>query len=364
MNLLALAVWIGVIVSTVLLLRGLRASRPPATAPSERLHDLSEAAFMAGGPGAVVDSALVSLLGDGRLVVGGPGIVQARPGARANDAAERAVLLAVRLAPSGWLYQVRYAAMSDPAVQEIGDALAHRGLLSPPGTGRTWRRRGTVQAAVCGLLLVLSLPLTIVSWALATGPRVPFIVLVFPALVGGIVVGGVAAKRAGRRITPSGQAALGEFRAHYLNDHTPHVQTALFGLRGLRDPFLRQQLVPAARGTRLAAAQSRAGTGPHRSRSSSGSGDDVLPVLVWCASSATGTSGCGSSGSGSGCGGGGASCSGGGSGCGSSGSGCGGGGGGSSCSSSGSSCSSSSSSCSSSSSSCSSSSGSSCSSSS
>ncbi|MEU9799779.1 TIGR04222 domain-containing membrane protein [Streptomyces sp. NPDC051000] len=361
MNVLAVAVWIGVIVSTVLLLRGLRASRPRAAAPSERLHDLSEAAFMAGGPGVVVDSALVALLGDGRLVVGGPGIVQARPGARANDAAERAVLLALRSAPSGWLYQVRYAAMSDPSVQEIGDALAHRGLLSPPGTGRTWRRWGIVQAAVCGGLLVLSLPLTIVSWSLAAGPQVPFVVKVFPVLTAGIVLGAVLAKRAGRRITAPGQAALGEYRAHYLNDHTPHVQTALFGLRGLRDPFLRQQLVPAARSTRLAAAQSRARTGPYRSHASSGSGDDVLPVLVWCASSATGTSGCGSSGSGSGCGGGGASCSGGGSGCGSSGSGsgCGGGGGGSSCSSSsGSSCSSSSSS------SCSSSSGSSCSSSS
>ncbi|MCY0920483.1 MULTISPECIES: TIGR04222 domain-containing membrane protein [unclassified Streptomyces] len=347
MNILAVAVWIGVIVSTVLLLRGLRASRPPA-APSDRLHDLSEAAFIAGGPGAVVDSALVSLFGDGRLMVGGPGIAQARPGARAHDAAERAVLLALRLAPSGWLYQVRYAAMSDPSVQEIGDALAHRGLLSPPGTGRPWRLWGILQAAACGLLLVLSLPLTIVSLAMSTGPRVPFIVLVFPALLGGIVLGSVAARRAGRRVTPSGRAALGEFRAHYLNDHTPHVQTALFGLRGLRDPFLRQQLVPAARSTRLAAAQSRARTGPHRSHASSGSGDDMLPVLVWCAGSATGTSGCGSSGSGSGCGGGGASCSGGGSGCGSSGSGCGGSGGGSSCSSSGSSCSSSSSSCSSS----------------
>ncbi|WP_327255649.1 TIGR04222 domain-containing membrane protein [Streptomyces sp. NBC_01244] len=345
---LAVAVWIGVIASGVLLVRGLRQSRPPVLRPAPRLHDLSEAAFMAGGPGAVVDAALVSLLCDGRMLVGGPGIVQVRPGVRGGDPAQRAVLQACQGAPSGWLYQIRYAAMRDPAVQETGDALAARGLIATPGGRHRWLRHGVIQAVVCAVVLVLSLPLSFVAFVLQEGAgsvRVPFIAEVLPVLLGGIVVGTVGASRARQRITPAGAAALRAIRAHYGADQSPYVQTSLFGLRGLRDPYLREQLVPAARGTRLAAAQSRGRSGGSRSSWESGasdSGASMIPV-VWCAGSdggGSGGSGCGSSSSG----------------CGSSGGGCGGGGSsGSSCSSgsSGSSCSSSSSgsSCSSSSSS-------------
>ncbi|MGW2438325.1 TIGR04222 domain-containing membrane protein [Streptomyces goshikiensis] len=353
MNLLAWAVWIAVITSTVLLLRGLRRSRPAPGGPAHPPLDLSEAAFMAGGPGAVVDAALVSLLGDQRMVAGGPGIVQVRPGARAVDVAERAVLQAYANAPSGWLYQVRYAAMTDPAIQEIGDALAERGLISPPGAARRWRRWGLAQAVLCGALLPVSLVLTFVGFALEPGFQLPFLVKVFPVLIGGLVVGVAAAARAKRRITPAGRTALRAMRATHLTDQTPHVQTALFGLRGLRDPYLREQLVPAARSTRLAAAQAgqRRSAGSPGSRSSWGSSSaDALPV-VWCASvdggSGGGSSGCGGS-SGSGCGSSGSGCGSSGSGCGSSGSSCGSSssscssGGGSSCGSSSSSCSSSS----------------------
>ncbi|MFD8985724.1 TIGR04222 domain-containing membrane protein [Streptomyces sp. NPDC059564] len=347
MNLLAVAVWAAVLGSGALLLRALFRARPRASGPAPELHDLSEAAFLAGGPGAVVDTALVSLFVDTRLVGGGPGLVRARPGARGSDPAERAVLEALRQAPSGWLYQVRYAAMLDPAVQETGDALAARGLVAPPGTGRGLRRWGVLQAAVCALLVPLSLPLTFVAWSLEPGPQVPFIVKVFPALLAGIVIGSACAKRAGRRITPAGRAALAGMRGRYAADPAEHVQTALFGLRGLRDPYLREQLVPAARSTRLAAAQSRGRTHTsHSSHSASSSSAEILPV-VWCAASdgggGGGSGGCGSSGSGcagssgSGCGSSSSSsCSGGGSSCGS---------GSSSCGSSSSSCSSSSSSC-------------------
>ncbi|MEU9299655.1 TIGR04222 domain-containing membrane protein [Streptomyces sp. NPDC048269] len=337
MNLLALVIWIAVAASSGLLVRGLRRARPRSGGPAPVLHDLSEAAFVAGGPGNVVDTALVSMLSDGRLMAGGPGIVHVRPGARADDPAERAVLQAHRGAPSGWLYQVRYAAMIDPAVQETGDALAARGLLSPPGWGRTWRRWGMVQATVCGLLVPVSLPLTFVAFVMDDSPQVPFIVKVLPALLGGILVGGICAARARQRITPAAQRALRDIRAHYVNDRTPHVQTALFGLRGMRDPYLRGQLVPAARGTRLAAAQS--GSRPHGPGSSYASSAEILPV-VWCAGSDGGGGGssCGS-GSGSGCGSSGSSCG--------SGSSC-SGGGGSSCGGGGSSCGGSSSSCSSS----------------
>ncbi|MEV7171414.1 TIGR04222 domain-containing membrane protein [Streptomyces sp. NPDC093224] len=350
MNLLALALWIAVLVSSVLLVIGLRRSRPAPAGPAAGLQDLSEAAFVVGGPGNVVDAALVAMLVDGRLVVGGPGIVQVHPAARAGDPAERAVLQAHRAAPSGWLYQVRYAAMCDPAVQEIGEVLADRGLISRPGAGRRWRRLGRIQAVVCGVWLAASIPLTFVEFALDPEPVVPFVVKVLVPLLGGLLVGVLCAARAKSRITPAGTRALVAARAAYGAHATPQVQVALSGLRGLRDPALRRQLVSAARGTRLAAAQSGAHHRTHGTSSSDGS-PELLPVL-WCATSDGGAGGGGSS-----CGASGGSCSSG-SGCGSSGSGCSGSSGSGCSGSSGSSCSSSSGS------SCSSSSGSSCSSSS
>ncbi|MFD7627608.1 TIGR04222 domain-containing membrane protein [Streptomyces sp. NPDC059851] len=351
MNFFVLDLWIGVVVSSLLLGVGLRRARPRTGHPAPQLHDLSEAAFLTGGPGGVVDTALVSLLSDGRMAAGGPGIVQVRPGARAADPAERAVLQAYAQAPSGWLYQVRYAAMIDPSVQEIGDGLAHRGLLAPPGWGRTWRRWGAVQATVCAVLLVLSLPMVALLASVSSRSEVSAFLGVYPVLIGGFVVGAVCASRAKRRVTPDGRQALRGMRALYGGDGGPQVRTALFGLLGLQDPYLRSLLVPAARDTRLAAAQHRsrlAGSGasgnPRRSDAQDAGGFSVLdavPVVVWCAASDTGGAG-----SGSGCGSSGSSCAGGsGSSSGSSGSSCSSGSSGSSCSSSsGSSCSSSSSS--------------------
>ncbi|MFJ9790492.1 TIGR04222 domain-containing membrane protein [Streptomyces globosus] len=317
-------VWLPVAVSSVLLVWALRRTRPRTGGGEPRLLDLSEAAFLTGGPGGVVDTALVALLGDGRLTAGGPGIVQARPGAPAADTAERAVLRACGQAPSGWLYQVRYAAMRDPAVQEVGDGLAARGLLAAPGRGRGVRLWGVVQAAVCGVLFVLSLPLTLFTLAvsggggLAAGVSVPF------ALLAGAVVGAVCARRAARRVTPQGRRALRAMRALYVGDGSPQAQTALFGLRTLRDPYLAPLLIPAARQARLAAAQHRAQAGRSGRSGGAGGGSDAcgssgaeaVPV-VWCAGSADSGSGsgCGSSGDGgwggSGCGSsGGSSCSG------------------------------------------------------
>ncbi|MET3982672.1 TIGR04222 domain-containing membrane protein [Streptomyces sp. PvR034] len=350
MNALAGCVWLTVLVSSLALHLGIRRFRTRPAGPVPRLHDLSEAAFLSGGPGRVVDAALVSLLCDGRLVVGGPGIVHALPGVRAHDPAERAVLLAHSTAPSGALHVLRLAAMRDPAVQEIGDDLAHRGLIALPGTGRIWRRWGIVQVVVCLLGFPLAVAATIVQFA---GPldrsfHVPFVLEVLPALLGGAAAGAVGASRARRRITTAGRRALNEIRAQHARDRGAPVQAALSGLAGVRDPYLRAQLLPAARlGAARATSSSRASRAHHDTHGS-GSSPDVLPV-VWCAGSdGGGASGCGGN-SGSSCGASGST----GSGCGSSGSGCGSSSSGSSCG--GSSCGSSSSCSSSSGSSCSSS---------
>lgn len=105
------------------------------------VHDRYEVAFVNGGPARVVDSALAALQADGRLVVGGPGIVAVvRP--TAYDPVERAVLEAHAVAPHGALHHLRLAVMRHPAVQEIGEGLAARGLVVPRRSGGP--RRGGV----------------------------------------------------------------------------------------------------------------------------------------------------------------------------------------------------------------------------
>ncbi|WP_199919323.1 TIGR04222 domain-containing membrane protein [Streptomyces sp. NRRL S-1824] len=349
MNVVALLVTLGVVTSSTLLIVGLSKARG---GPGGPVHDLYEVAFLNGGPGRVVDTALTAFQADGRLVVGGPGIVAITQPV-AHDPVERAVLQAHAAAPSGALHTLRDAAMRHPAVQEVGDGLAARGLLAAPEATRKWRRWGLFQGFGCLLAIPVSFAVTVaqvVTQNDPTGFTVPFIVKVLPALFVGIPIGLVCAGIARARITGAGRQAARQYRAAHVGTAEPAHLVATLGLRALPDPVLRTQLVTAAR-MRTAAGR-RPMSPSHPSSSSTGSGD-YLMATAWCAGSGPADSGCGSSsgtpgGGGSGCGGGGGGCS--------SGSSC---GSGSNCSS-GSSCSSSS--CSSS--SCSSSSGSSCSSSS
>ncbi|MFJ5553060.1 TIGR04222 domain-containing membrane protein [Streptomyces sp. NPDC093225] len=360
MNYFALIVWVGVVASTLGLAVGVYRSRRAGGAGAT-VHDLTEAAFLAGGPRRVVDTALVALCQDGRMMIGGPGIVQVRSGARAADPVERAVLAAHEAAPSGALQWLRLAVMRDAAVQETGDGLAARGLLSAPGAGAALRRWGLIQAVVCLLLVPSAFVLTVVQWAAATDEYdfdVPLFLLAVPALFLGLIAGLVLRAVAGRRVTAAGKAALAAYRATHLASADLSVLTALQGPRALPDPLLRSQLlmlVPGAAGRPRGHAGSSSSRA-HRSHGTHDSDSAFATPVMWCASPDTGSGGGG--GDWSGCGSSGSSCGSSGSSCGSSGSSC--GSSGSSCGSSGSSCGSSSSSCSSSSSSCGSSSSSSC----
>ncbi|MFF0434530.1 TIGR04222 domain-containing membrane protein [Streptomyces sp. NPDC004327] len=314
------------------------------------VHDRYEAAFLNGGPARVVDSALASLHGDGRLNVSDPGIVWlTRSDARAHDEVERA-LLGTHVAGQGALAPLRLDVMRHPAVQEIGDGLAARGLITAPRVRRSllvwsWALGGAVLLSVPFVLLVT------VAALVGTDDSVPFVVKVLPTLVGVPAMAVVCLVAAGSRLTPAGRAAVlayGRELAHITAD--PGLLVALHGLGALPDPVLRAHLITAAR-TRVVrpgpTAQAGRSSFRHSSSRLSSSSDDAFLPVMWCAAAAGGDGGGCGGGSGSSCGSSGSSCSGGSS-CSSS---------SSSCSSSPSSCSSSSSSCSSSSSSCSSSSG-------
>ncbi|MFE5511393.1 TIGR04222 domain-containing membrane protein [Streptomyces sp. NPDC056529] len=312
------------------------------------VHDRYEAAFLDGGPARVADSAFAALQADGRIAVGGPGVVAVvRPTAR--DLVERAVLQEHAAAPHGALHHLRLAVMRHPAVQEIGDGLAERRLLVDPAARRVTNRWCVVVGVAAFVLFPVSFFLTIADFAVDDGFSVPFAFKVVPALFAMGAAAVVCGTASAGRVTPAGRRALaayGRERGHLAD--AGHL-VALHGLRALPDPVLREQLLAAARvnGPRRPGGGGRSRPSPHHSSSSSSGADALGVVAVWCADS--GSCGSGGGGGGGSCSSGSCSsgsCSGGGAG------GCGGSSGSSSCSSSSSSsCSSSgSSSCSSSSS--------------
>jgi uncharacterized protein (TIGR04222 family) len=301
---LAVLVYLAVGVSSATLIVRVSAStgRHPAAA---RVHDVYEAAFLSGGPARVVDAALAALHADGRLVIGGPGIVVVRNPV-AHDPVERAVLERLALAPTGALHELRLDVMRSPAVQEIGDGLAARGLMVPPGHNGALTAWGIVQGVVCLLAIPVSLIITLATF-LGSGPYEsgpPLIVMVIPALIVGIVTGFVMAGRARRRISTAGWDALRSYRAEYSMACAPAHLVALNGLRAVPDPALQAQLTAAAR---IPASRRRSHSPSYTSAT-----DSTYPAAVWCAGSNPGA-GCGSSsGGGSSCGGssGGSSCGG------------------------------------------------------
>ncbi|BCK67830.1 hypothetical protein Srufu_017830 [Streptomyces libani subsp. rufus] len=236
------AVYAGIAVSSLLLIVGTVAARlrTPSVRRTDALaHDVWEMAFLAGGPGRVVDAALAGMHEDGRLAVGGPGVVTVRQ-ALARDAVEAAVLDAIARTPGGALAALRATAMRSPAVQGVGDGLAARGLLRRPQLGRGWRRWAGVQMTVCGVLFFVGVLLTVTGSGGGNGFAVPPVVTTAPALIGGLIVASVCRKVFTRRITKAGSFAL----------HTAKVAQAHAGGGGVWQPA---GLVVALGGTALIA---------------------------------------------------------------------------------------------------------------
>ena len=159
MNALALLLTMAVAVSCTLLVVATRRAGL-GDSGTVYVHDLSEEAFLSGGPARVVDTALTRMHTDGRLRIGGPGIIVVqRPEAR--DAVERAVLQELAAAPSGALHILREAVMRHPAVQEIGDGLAARGLLVAPGESRARRTWALTLGIGCMVGFPVAIALTV-----------------------------------------------------------------------------------------------------------------------------------------------------------------------------------------------------------
>ncbi|WP_309058148.1 TIGR04222 domain-containing membrane protein [Streptomyces sp.] len=288
MTAFAVLVTVAVPVALVVLvvrLRTVRADRGGA------VHDLAEAAFLNGGPPRVVDSVLAQLHDDGRIGVGGPGLVVVlRPDLAPRDPVERTVMRQLAAAPSGALRDLRLAVMRDPAVQEIGDGLAARGLLVDPER----RRADGRLCGALGLALLGLLALSVVLSVTADPGRgeAPVALTAVPVLFLGALATLVCAGYNRNRVTRGGLRATAAYHGDHVYDPDAGHQVALRGLRALPNDELRTQLIDAARvyGTRRAQRPL-----PAASRSSSGSdGAAAVAVIHWCAGTPGGGP-CGSS---------------------------------------------------------------------
>ncbi|MCI3933674.1 TIGR04222 domain-containing membrane protein [Streptomyces sp. AN091965] len=306
-----------------------------AKPPHGSLDDAYEAAFLAGGPGRVADAALAALHEDGRLLVTHPGLAGVAPGAAARHPVEAAVLATYATAPSGALHWLRAAVMRAPAVQGLGDGLAARGLMVPPGPLRPWRRRITAHLVLCAAGVPLGLVLPTTSSVGRSNSAFSDLQVVLVVLLGGAV--GVLCSRVARdRATARGRVALRLHRVRTRKEERGAAHAvAARGLRGVADTELRKQLAQARR--------LRVGHPPAVPVAASPAPFGATALwtgapVAWCAGG-TGCGGpsCGTAnrdgegdsrdGSGSGCGSGGSGCGTGGCGAGCGG-GCGGGGGG------------------------------------
>ncbi|WP_380279991.1 TIGR04222 domain-containing membrane protein [Kitasatospora purpeofusca] len=314
---------------------------------------LLDAAFLAGGPGRVFDTALVRMHRAGHVVVSRAGLVTLTTD-KPYDKVEREIVDAIGPSRSRDLGPLRIAVMRSPSVQAIGDTLADRGLMRNPAR---LRRARTARRAIWFALLLTAVVTAAAHLLDSDEPGgehpalwIPPVLLVFGLL-------SLLAIRPPRgRMTPAGRRQLG-----LVDDGKPwtprngarRADAAVLGaiaLGGLAavgaaefaDAELQQALLATAAADQAARATgysaSSSATGSTGSTGGSGSGCGSSPA-VWCGSSSdSGSSDSGSSGSScggsSGCGGSsssGSSCSSGSSGCGSSsssscGSSCGGGG--------------------------------------
>ncbi|MEU5384256.1 TIGR04222 domain-containing membrane protein [Kitasatospora cineracea] len=262
---------------------------------------LLEVAFLAGGPARVVDTALVRMEREGRVVVSRAHRVTVTTD-RTTDPVERVLITAVGGRAGRDLSVLRTSVPGSPEVQRIGDGLAARGLLRHPGALKAaWRARR---------LVVLALVVTLVLGAVSTAqwldapdrdstapPFFPFGVLALFTLISL-----VATRPAKRRITPAGlrqlQLVRGSTPWRPREVERAHAELvgafALDGTAALKGSD--QQALREALGGGTAPAGRLVKSGRNGRNSDSGSSDFAAGAGagVWCGSSPS--SSCGSSG--------------------------------------------------------------------
>nr|WP_044955907.1 TIGR04222 domain-containing membrane protein [Streptomyces clavuligerus] len=211
------------------------------------LHDVHEAAFLSGGPPRVVDTALAAMNGDGRLLIGEPGIVSVADRV-VRHPVQQAVYDTLDNAPNGSVVHLRARAMRHHTVQGIGDGLARRGLLLPRGPRRGFVDfLGCVLAVVSALATLVVIVATILSYDLDWDrPPVPFALLTLPATLTGLITGLLVVSRCRARVSKQGRQALAGYRKQHAETEDPATLVATKGPRALPKSAAQTVLVAAA----------------------------------------------------------------------------------------------------------------------
>ncbi|GAA2100421.1 hypothetical protein GCM10009759_33250 [Kitasatospora saccharophila] len=172
-----------------------------------RGQPLLDVAFLAGGPARAVDTALVRMEREGRVVVSRARRVTVTDD-RTSDPVERVLVTAVGGRAGRDLSVLRASVTGSPEVQRIGDGLAARGLMRHPTALRNARRARRLVLLALLVAIVLGTVST-VQWAgsadrdTTAPPFIPYFLLVLLTV---IVL--IATHLPKSRITPAGRRQL------------------------------------------------------------------------------------------------------------------------------------------------------------
>jgi uncharacterized protein (TIGR04222 family) len=247
-----------------------------ATASATRRLDVYEAAYLAGGPRRVVNTALVSLVSEGGVRISREGVVTRVKGfqPRQSTPVERAVVRHVTSARGGCTTaQVRHGTAGDHAMRRLTAPLSEEGFLMAPGdrARSLWRTRWLMVFAALAAI-------TAVAGAFLRGPAGSIVIAAAAAVVGAACFFWLRRAMA-NQLTKAGRAALKRAAAGDLADEpvagSGDVKlVALHGLTKLPDRRLAGTL---RRDTRVRAGRTAACCAPghcgsYSSTSGSGGG--------------------------------------------------------------------------------------------
>ncbi|WP_030573205.1 TIGR04222 domain-containing membrane protein [Streptomyces aureocirculatus] len=198
---------------------------------------LYEAAFLSGGPGRVVDVALLSMARRQRLLLAHTGwATVVDPVAR--DDMERSVLGAIGPAGQSPIAPVRRAAAAADAVRALADRLVAAGLAVPDGawTGIAGAARQVRAAAVAVVALGVCATLLPAQGRAGQTPVAVWFALPFFLTLSCLAIARFEVPTT-RWASPAGQRLLGA-----LPSRDDLTSVAVRGLRALEDPALRAAL--------------------------------------------------------------------------------------------------------------------------
>ncbi|MEO3885405.1 TIGR04222 domain-containing membrane protein [Nonomuraea sp. B5E05] len=238
---------------THLALSAARSRTAPATGSP---LDLYQAAYLAGGPRRVINTALVSLVAQGGVRVSSEGVVTPVQGFRPSKRVriERAVHRQVKGGVGGsTAAEVRHGVGDAEAMRWLSTPLLRRGYLMPPAARVRARRRTS--------LLVVLAALAVLAAAVGTALHGPVgaVAIAVVAAVAGLGCSFLLRRRLADPLTKAGRAALERADVRALADGTWQSsddisEVALHGLTKLPD----RRLADTLRRDTRARARSRA----------------------------------------------------------------------------------------------------------